>query len=90
MNRVLKFTRSEGGNKIDMPFELYEHDINKYDSSLVEKREVFSKVFNRKITSRVIKIKNLYIHAVFLEDGKVYDVHPSGFILRKLESEAVL
>lgn len=86
-NKAEMWTRSEGGLKVPTTFDLYEHELKNYTK--VEKKEVFSKVFNMKITSRVIKIGKVYVHALFFEDGKVYDVHHEGFKLRELEGELV-
>lgn len=80
MNKALKLTRSEGGLKVDTPFDIYEHELANYSN--VEKKEVFSKIFKRKITSRVIKIHKVYVHALFFEDGSVYNVTPNGFVKR--------
>lgn len=81
-NKALKFTRVEGGLKKPCTFEIYEDELSKFSPVNVEKREVYSHGINAKITSRVVKIENVYVHALFFEDGKEFDVSQYGFKLR--------
>jgi len=86
-NKAKSFTRSEGGLIVPVTFEVYEDELENYTK--VEKKEVYSKIFKSKIKSRVIKIDKIFVHALFFEDGKIYDVHPEGFTLRELKGVAV-
>ena len=87
-NKATHFTRSEGGTIVPVTFEVYEDELNSYTE--VEKKEVFSKVLKTKIKSRVVKIVKIYVHALFFEDGKIYNVDINGFKLRELEREIIL
>lgn len=87
-NKATHFTRSEGGTIVPIAFEVHEDELNTFTD--VEKKEVFSKFFNTKIKSRVVKIGKVYVHALFFEDGKIYNVDINGFKLRELEREIIL
>lgn len=87
-SKAIYFTRSEGGTKVPTTFEIYEEDLSKYTD--VERKEVFSKVFKQKIVSRVVKINKIWVHALFFDNGNIYNVTPTGFKLRELEKEIVL
>lgn len=80
-NKATFFTRSEGGLKVPCSFDVFEHELSTYTK--IEKKEVFSKTFKMKIISRVVKIGKVYVHALFFEDGRVYDVRETGFVLRE-------
>jgi len=87
-NRAILFTRSEGGLKVPVNFDVYEDELSKYTEVL--KKSVFSKMFNKNIKSRVIKIDKVFVHALFFENGLTYDVYPEGFRLRELQGVAVI
>lgn len=87
-NKATEFTRVEGGLRVPCSFDLYEDELGNYTK--VEKKEVFSKTFKMKIVSRVVKIDKAYVHALFFEDGKVYDAKETGFILRPNTQPIVL
>jgi len=88
-NKARQFTRSEGGLKVPVDFEITEHEILTTEYK-VEKKEVYSKIFKSKITSRVVKISKHWVHALFFEDGKVYDVRPEGFKIRELQEVVIV
>ena len=79
-NKIVSFTRSQGGTIVTAEFELFEDELKNLGTP--EKKEVFSKVLNKKIFTRAIKIGKIYAHSVFCEDGKVYDVNGYGFKMR--------
>ena len=87
-NKSKFFTRVEGGLKVPCSFDLYEDELTDYTK--VEKKEVFSKMLKMKITSRVVKIEKVYVHALFFEDGKICDVKENGFVLRPNTTEITL
>lgn len=80
-NKAILFTRSEGGLKVPCTFDVFKDELDNYTK--VEKKEVYSKTFKMKIISRVVKIGKAYVHALFFQDGEVYDVRETGFVLRK-------
>ena len=86
-NKAVSFTRVEGGTKVPVPFEIYEDELIGY--SQVLKKDVFSQMFKKPIKTRVVKIDKVFVHALFFEDGLIYDVYPEGFRLRELEGVAV-
>jgi len=83
------YTRVEGGQIQEAEFDFYEDQIKDLDVSKIEKKEVYSKIFNRKLTTRVIKIGKVWVHALFFENGKIYDVIAGGWKLRELHGEAI-
>lgn len=80
--KILLYSRVEGGNVQLMDFDLYEDELSSFDGQ-TEKRKVFNKGFKSNINTRVVKFGKKYIHAFFLEDGRVYDCNETGFRERK-------
>lgn len=89
-NKLTHFTRLEGGMIIPANFDFYEEQVETIGIKDIIKKEVFSKTFKYKIFTRVAKINKIWVHALFFEDGKVYNATPSGFKLRQIEKEIVL
>lgn len=87
--KALQYTRVEGGMIQNADFDFYEDQLKDINVNDVHKREVYSKIFKRKITSRVIKIGKVWVHALFFENGKIYDVIAGGWKLRELHGEAI-
>jgi|SRR6185312_4977117 len=81
-NKALLFSRTEGGSLQKLDLDIYEDQLSEYDGK-AEKKEVFSKAIGIKINTRVIKFEKIYIHALFFEDGRVYDCNEIGFRERK-------
>lgn len=86
MNKELThFTRVEGGTIVKADFEVKESDLHKYKDS-VEIKEVFCKPLNRQIKTRVVKFGKVYVHALFFDNGNIYDCKPTGFKIREAVS----
>lgn len=85
--KAVQYTRVEGGTKQNADFEYYEDQLKDINTEDVHKREVFSKIFDRKITTRVIKIGKVWVHSLFFENGNIYDMIHGGYRLRELEKE---
>lgn len=85
--RVKSYTRVEGGTIQDAEFEMFEDEMDKWHT--VEKKEVFCKAIGRKITTRVVKIGKIYVHALFFENGNIYHAHTHGFKKREIMEEAI-
>lgn len=88
--KAVKYTRVEGGTKQTADFEYYEDQLKEIRTQDVHKREVFSKVLERKITTRVIKIGKVWVHSLFFENGNIYDMIQGGYRLRELEKEVTI
>lgn len=86
-NKAVSFTRVEGGTKVPLTFDVYEDQLPRYTEVL--KKDVFSQMFKKPIKTRVVKIEKVYVHALFFENGLIYDVYPDGFRIRELEGVAV-
>lgn len=87
--KIKGFTRVEGGTIQNAEFEFYEDQLASA-SFIVEKKEVFSKLMNRKITTRVTRMGKVWVHALFFENGNIYDLSPMGFKLREIRKEVVI
>lgn len=87
--KATHYTRVEGGTIQEVDFEFYEDQLNDIKVNDVHKKEVFSKIFNKKLTTRVVKMGKVWVHALFFENGKVYDVIQGGWKLRELHGEAI-
>lgn len=86
-NKAKSYTRVEAGTIQPITFDVYEDDLKNHTDVL--KKEVFCKALKKHINTRVIKFGKVYVHALFFEDGKVYDVNEKGFKLRELHGEAI-
>lgn len=87
--KIKGFTRVEGGMIQKAEFELYEDEMASKVFP-VEKKQVFSKIFKTSINTRVTKIGKIWVHALFFENGNVYDLKPTGFVLREITREVTL
>lgn len=68
-NRALLYTNIEGGIMNLFPLEVIESDLDKFTK--VVKKKKYSDLMGQEINTRLIKIKHLYIKALFFEDGSV-------------------
>jgi len=85
--KAVSYTRVEAGTIQPITFDVYEDELKNHVD--VVKKEVFCKALKQRINTRVIKFGKVYVHALFFEDGKVYDVREGGFKLRELQGEAL-
>lgn len=87
--KAVSYTRVEGGQIQDAEFDFYEDQLKDLDVTKIEKKEVFSKIFKRKLTTRAVKMGKMWVHALFFENGKVYDMYANGWKLRELHGEVI-
>jgi hypothetical protein len=84
-SKLLHFTRGAGGTFVKPHFQVKEVDLEKFKDK-VELKEVFSKQLNQKLKTRVVKIGKAYVHALFFDNGNIYDCKPDGFKIREAVS----
>lgn len=78
-NKLTHYTRVEGGTIQEADFEYYEDQLSEITQKDILKKEVYCKPMGMKIKTRVAKFGKVWVHALFFEDGKIYQADINGF-----------